>query len=75
MKFLLDTHAILWYAQGNAGFRPSTINPHHIERTKSPDFIHRDPFGRLLTALAQTEEFTIITHDSTIPKYDVRTAW
>ena len=72
MKFLLDTHAILWYAQGSTGFRPSAINPHHIERTKSLDFIHRDPF---LTALAQTEEFTIITHDSTIPKYDVRTAW
>lgn len=125
MKFLLDTHAILWYAQGSAelsenalrlmeqeecfycvaslweiaikqklgkldtslsvveldefcrsaGFRPFAINPHHIERTKSLDFIHRDPFDRLLIALAQTEEFTIITHDSTIPKYDVRTAW
>ncbi len=125
MEFLLDTHTILWYAQGSeelsadalrllereecfycaaslweiaikqklgkldaalsvveldalcrrAGFAPFTVQPRHIERTKSLEFIHRDPFDRLLIAVAQTEDFTIITRDSIISKYDVKTTW
>ena len=125
MRFLLDTHAILWYAQGSAelsetarqlmereecfycaaslweialkqklgkldaslsvveldefcrsaGFIPFAIQPPHIEWTKSLDFIHRDPFDRLLIAVAQTEGFTIITRDLAIPKYAVKTTW
>lgn len=125
MKCLLDTHALLWYAQGseelsknalsiieteetfysiaslweiaikqklekldgtmtiteldemcrNAGFIPLHINPNHIEQTKKLDFIHRDPFDRLLVAQAQIENLAIITCDSTIPKYNVKTIW
>ena len=37
--------------------------------------IHRDPFDRLLISLAQCENLTIITRDTIIPKYDVRTVW
>ncbi len=125
MKYLLDTHAILWYAQGNRelsetalsvietkecfysiaslweiaikqklgkldssltslelddfchrfGLIPLSITPFHVEKTKSLDFIHRDPFDRLLIAQALTENLTIITCDGIIPQYDVRTIW
>ena len=39
-----------------------------------PD-IHRDPFDRLLIAMAQENDLTIITKDSKIPLYDVKTVW
>lgn len=38
-------------------------------------FIHRDPFDRLLIAQAQSRNLTIITRDTIIPKYEVRTLW
>ena len=125
MNYLLDTHAILWYAQGSAElstkarslieseecfysiaslweiaikqklgkidaaltileleafcksahFVQLPTRTEYIEKTKSLDFIHRDPFDRLLIALAQTEDLTIITRDSIIPKYNVKTIW
>ena len=125
MKYLLDTHAILWYAQGsgelsanartlmeseecfysmaslwevaikqklgkldgtlsikeleelcaNVGFVKILTKSEHIEKTKSLDFIHRDPFDRLLIAQEQCENLTIITRDTIIPKYDVKTVW
>jgi PIN domain nuclease of toxin-antitoxin system len=125
MKYLLDTHAILWYAQGsdelsktalslmeneecfysiaslweiaikqklekldsafsileldelckNTGFTQIKTEPYHIEKTKTLDFIHRDPFDRLIIAIAQTENLSIITRDTIIPKYDVKTIW
>ena len=125
MKYLLDTHTILWYAQGNdelskyalslmesedcfysivslweiaikqklgkldatvtvleldemckkAGFIQLITQPIHIERTKVLEFIHRDPFDRLLIALAQSENLAIITRDTIIPQYDVKTVW
>ncbi len=35
--------------------------------------IHRDPFDRLLIAQAMPEGLSILTSDSEIPKYDVKT--
>ena len=113
MKYLLDTHTILWYAQGsselsenarslmegefclysmaslweiaikqklgkldgtltaseldelckNAGFRQIPINAFQVEITKTLDFIHRDPFDRLLVATAQLENLILILQD------------
>ena len=38
--------------------------------------IHRDPFDRVLVALAQAHALTILTSDKDIPKYSgVKTAW
>lgn len=38
--------------------------------------IHRDPFDRVLVALAQTRALTILTSDTDIPKYSgVATLW
>lgn len=38
--------------------------------------IHRDPFDRVLVALAQTHALTVLTSDVNIPKYaGVKTIW
>ena len=38
--------------------------------------VHRDPFDRVIVALAQTHEFTVLTSDENIQKYaGVRTLW
>ena len=125
MNYLLDTHAILLYAQGNqelsqkakaimeneqcfysiasfweiaikqklgkldnaltipeleelcknSGFIQLPTISQYVERTKSLDFIHRDPFDRLLISIAQCEDLTIVTRDAIIPKYKVNTTW
>lgn len=51
------------------------ISEEVLERIKSLPFLHKDPFDRLLIALAQTENMTIVTKDDTIPKYSVQTVW
>ena len=125
MNYLLDTHAILLYAQGNqelsqkakaimeneqcfysiasfweiaikqklgkldnaltiseleelcknSGFIQVPTISQYVEHTKSLDFIHRDPFDRLLISIAQCEDLTIVTRDTIIPKYKVNTTW
>ena len=125
MKYLIDTHALIWYAQGSqelssvalelmeneecfysvlslweiaikqklgkideqlsivtlddfcrdCRFMRLTLTPEIIEATKALDFIHRDPFDRLLIAQALEEELTIITRDTIIPRYEVKTIW
>ena len=125
MNYLLDTHAILLYAQGNhelsqkakaimeneqcfysiasfweiaikqklgkldnaltipeleelcknSGFIQLPTISQYVEHTKSLDFIHRDPFDRLLISIAQCEDLTIVTRDTIIPKYKVNTTW
>ena len=126
MNYLLDTHAILLYAQGNqelsqkakaimeneqcfysiasfweiaikqklgkldnaltipeleelcknSGFVQLPTISQYVERTKSLDFIHRDPFDRLLISIAQCEDLTIVTRDTIIPKYNnIKTVW
>ncbi|MBA3872058.1 MAG: type II toxin-antitoxin system VapC family toxin [Anaerolineae bacterium] len=36
---------------------------------------HRDPFDRILIAQAISEGLTLITHDSTLSQYPVKTEW
>ena len=39
-------------------------------------FIHRDPFDRVLVALAQAQALTVLTSDKSIPRYPgVKTLW
>lgn len=51
------------------------VTPSAIEQTKMLPQIHRDPFDRLLVAQAQIENLTLITRDTLIPQYDVKTLW
>jgi len=38
-------------------------------------FIHHDPFDRLLVAVAQADEMTLLTADANIQKYGVLSVW
>ena len=51
------------------------MNSDDLDTLESLPFIHRDPFDRLLIAQAQSRNLTIITRDTIIPKYDVKTLW
>jgi PIN domain nuclease of toxin-antitoxin system len=45
------------------------------EKTKELPDIHKDPFDRLLIAQAVQNDLTIVTTDSKIPLYNVKTVW
>jgi len=47
------------------------IENFHLTALKELPFIHRDPFDRLLIAIALAEQMTLITADENIAKYDV----
>ena len=51
------------------------ISPEELDDLAALPFIHRDPFDRLIISQARTRNLTIITRDSMIAKYDVRTLW
>lgn len=125
MKYLLDTHAILWYLFDSENlsktaleiinnefcyyskvslweiaikqtrnllqyensiqdiinackedeFEELLVSGNSLDLIKSLPDIHRDPFDRLLITMAQENDLTIVTKDSKIPLYDVRTIW
>ena len=47
----------------------------HLDDLKKLPNYHNDPFDRLIICQAQTENLTIITRDTIIPKYSVKTVW
>jgi len=128
MKYLLDTHVVIWHFEGseklsdkikndilfnsknhlfvsvaslwevaikmNIGkynfdggfpafnklvksneFEVLQIKDEYMERLFTLPLIHRDPFDRLIMATALAEDFTIITIDENIQKYEVSWIW
>ena len=51
------------------------VKQRHIEIVETLPFIHRDPFDRLLVAIAKADDMAIVTIDENIHKYDVRYVW
>ena len=56
-----------------AGFEPLAVTFAHAEEAGRLPAIHADPFDRMLVAQARVEGLTLVTHDGTIARYDVRT--
>ncbi len=56
-----------------AGFQELPVTFVHADHAGGLPPHHRDPFDRMLVAQAQVEGLTIVTHDSVIAKYGVRT--
>ena len=52
-----------------------SITPRHVRMVEGLPFIHRDPFDRMLTAIAKVDSMTILTADENIHKYDVSSMW
>ena len=46
-----------------------------IENIKNLPNIHKDPFDRLIISQAIKRNSIIVTSDTTIPEYDVKTIW
>ncbi len=57
------------------GIEMIPIKPEHCQAITILPFIHKDPFDRIIIAQAKTEDMTILTKDSFIPMYDVKTLW
>ncbi|MCL1875397.1 MAG: type II toxin-antitoxin system VapC family toxin [Synergistaceae bacterium] len=51
------------------------LTPSHVEIVETLPFIHRDPFDRMLVAVAKADGMCILTSDENIHKYDVPTVW
>lgn len=127
MDLLLDTHAIIWFLNGDSSLSPKArlaiedidntktvsiasiweigikislgkfrfpqgfmqfvemidangfeilpISVEHALIVSNLEFIHMDPFDRLLIAQSQKENLTIVTRDENIRKYSVQTIW
>lgn len=127
MKYLLDTHALLWialddnrlskkvrkvYSDTNSelyisiaslweiaikvsikkiqlnttfdefinlviqnGISILELKTEHLNRVAELQFIHRDPFDRILISQAQSEKLTIITSDKIFKNYKVKMIW
>ena len=56
--------------------REVPLHAHVASAAAALPAIHRDPFDRILVALAQADMLTILTSDQEIPKYPgVKTLW
>lgn len=52
-----------------------SIVPSHLDCLKQLPQIHGDPFDRLIISQATMEGLTIVTKDSKIPAYGIKTIW
>lgn len=127
MDLLLDTHAVIWFFNGDEQLseraKTEILNPHHLKyvslasiwevaikisinklifkggvagfiqlirinefqiipitenhiiHVESLDFIHRDPFDRIIISTAMVEKMSIITRDDNIQKYNIPCIW
>ncbi len=55
------------------GFLPLDLTFRHAEQAGALPTHHGDPFDRMLVAQAQVEGLVIVTRDTRIPLYDIRT--
>jgi len=55
------------------GFLLLDIAPEHTQKIANLPYIHRDPFDRMLIAQAMLGNMPILSSDSEILKYDIKT--
>ena len=58
-----------------SGFDILPITFEHTIVLSTLEFIHRDPFDRMLVAQCMADSFTIATKDDNIKKYSIKTIW
>ena len=49
------------------------INGTHLDKLKTLPYIHKDPFDRILICQSLAEDMELVTVDSNIVQYDVKT--
>jgi PIN domain nuclease of toxin-antitoxin system len=59
----------------NNGFAVLPITFEHALTVSNLEFIHRDPFDRLLISQCITDNLKIVSKDKNIAKYNIETLW
>ncbi|MBK8807428.1 MAG: type II toxin-antitoxin system VapC family toxin [Bacteroidales bacterium] len=67
-KYFLDMVA-------DIGFEILPITVEHALELSTLEFIHRDPFDRLLIAQSISDNLIIVTKNDTIKRYNIKTIW
>lgn len=62
-------------AVDDSGFLLLGIAPEHVSEVAKLPIIHRDPFDRILIAQVMIENMVIMTVDTNISKYEIKTIW
>ena len=57
------------------GFDILPISFDHTLIVSNLEFIHRDPFDRIIIAQCKSENLVLITRDSNIKQYNIDTLW
>ncbi len=73
MNVLIDTQAIIWFAENN--FKTLDIRHNHILQNERLPLLHRDPFDRLIIAQAIAENMYIVSSDIAFDVYSVTRIW
>lgn len=68
MRLLLDTHAFLWWLDGDRRLPPRV-------RAGTLSGAHRDPFDRMLIVQAQAEGVPIVSNERVFDEYGVERLW
>ena len=76
-KLSLDVPLAEFVASGmkNSQIAELPLRATHAVRLADLPLHHRDPFDRLLIVTALAEDLTLLTNDTEIRKYGVKTAW
>ena len=59
----------------NDGFKILPIEPSHLLELSKLNFIHRDPFDRIIIAQSLSENIPVISSDSIFKEYPVQVFW
>ena len=59
----------------NNGFEILPILPEHIIELSALEYIHRDPFDRIIISQGLTEKIIIVSSDKIFDKYKVKRRW
>jgi PIN domain nuclease of toxin-antitoxin system len=70
MKYLLDTHIVLWAAPG---YTELPVTAEHALKVETLPMLHKDPFDRLLLAQAGAEGMLLLTVDASVLQYQEST--
>lgn len=57
------------------GFEILPVTFEHALELSILEFIHRDPFDRLLIAHCMNDKLMIVTKDENIKRYNIKTIW
>lgn len=74
IKFVSGFNTFIQLIEGN-GFEVLPIRFEHAMIVSNLDFIHRDPFGRLLIAQCKSDGLTLVSKDEIIGKYNIPLFW